>query len=107
MAAGIASIDQPARSSSIARLVPPERLPAAIALNQLNFQSASVIGPAIGGVLIATVGLPGAYLVDVLSFVASLVGDLGDRTAAARSAWSPGRGSPRSARGSASRVAAG
>ncbi len=73
VAAGIASIDQPARSASVARLVPPERLPAAIALNQLNFQSASVIGPAIGGVLIATVGLSGAYLVDALSFVASLI----------------------------------
>ena len=72
VAAGIASIDQPARSSSVARLVPAERLPAAIALNQLNFQSASVVGPAIGGVLIATVGLSGAYLVDALSFVASL-----------------------------------
>jgi MFS family permease len=71
--AGLSAIDQPARSSSIARLVPPERLPSAIALNQLNFQSASVIGPAIGGALIATVGLPGAYVADVLSFTASLV----------------------------------
>lgn len=74
VAAGLSAIDQPARSSSIARLVPPERLPSAIALNQLNFQSASVIGPAIGGALIATVGLPGAYVADVLSFAASLIG---------------------------------
>lgn len=74
VAAALGSIDQPARSSSIARLVPPERLPSAIALNQLNFQSASVIGPAVGGALIATVGLPGTYLVDVLSFAASLAG---------------------------------
>jgi MFS family permease len=74
VAAGLSAIDQPARSSSIARLVPSERLPSAIALNQLNFQSASVIGPAIGGALIATVGLPGAYVADVLSFTASLIG---------------------------------
>jgi MFS family permease len=74
VAAGLSSIDQPARSSSIARLVPRERLPAAIALNQLNFQSASVVGPAIGGVLIATVGLPGAYIADALTFSASLLG---------------------------------
>ncbi|HSL34411.1 MAG TPA: MFS transporter [Candidatus Limnocylindrales bacterium] len=74
VAAGLSAIDQPARSSSIARLVPPERLPSAIALNQLNFQSASVIGPAIGGALIATAGLPGAYFADVLSFTASLIG---------------------------------
>ncbi|HET7473970.1 MAG TPA: MFS transporter [Candidatus Limnocylindrales bacterium] len=67
------AFDQPARASSVPRLVPPSRLPAAIALNQLNFQLQSVIGPAFGGLLIATVGLPGAYGVDVLSFGASLI----------------------------------
>jgi MFS family permease len=74
VAAGLASIDQPARSSAVPRLVPPERLPAAIALGQLNFQIASVIGPAIAGVLIATIGLAGAYGLDVVSFAASFVG---------------------------------
>jgi MFS family permease len=72
--AGLSAVDQPARSSSVPRLVPPQRLPAAIALNQLNFQVGSVVGPAIGGILIATVGLPGAYFADVLSFIASLIG---------------------------------
>jgi MFS family permease len=74
VAAGVGAVDQPTRSSSIPRLVPPERLPAAIALNQINFQVGSVVGPAIGGALIATVGLPGAYFVDVLTFAASLAG---------------------------------
>lgn len=72
VSAGLGSVDQPARSSSIPRLVPAERLPAAIALNQLNFQAASIIGPAVGGLLIATVGIAGAYAVDVVSFGASL-----------------------------------
>lgn len=71
-ASTLGTFDQPARSSSIPRLVPPERLPAAIALNQLNFQAASVVGPAVGGVLIALAGLPAAYGVDVLSFAASI-----------------------------------
>ena len=70
-AAGFSAVDQPARSSAIPRLVPPERLPSAIALNQLNFQMASIVGPAIGGLLIATVGLAGAYAVDLVSFIAS------------------------------------
>jgi MFS family permease len=74
LAAGIGSIDQPARSSAVPRLVPPGRLAAAIALGQLNFQIASVVGPAIAGVLIATVGLAGAYGLDLVSFAASLVG---------------------------------
>jgi MFS family permease len=72
LAAGLGAVDQPTRSSSIARLVPPEHLPAAIALNQLNFQTASIVGPAIGGLLIATVGVAGAYAVDVATFAASL-----------------------------------
>ena len=71
--AAFGAIDQPARTSSIPRLVARERLPAAIALNQLNFQIASVIGPAIAGILIATVGLAGAYVVDVVTFAASFV----------------------------------
>jgi MFS family permease len=70
--AAFASLDSPARTSAIPRLVARERLPAAIALGQLNFQIASVVGPTIAGILIATVGLPAAYLVDVASFSASL-----------------------------------
>src|SRR3954452_22310624 len=60
VAAGLGAVDQPARSSSTPRRVPPERLPAAIALNQLNSQTAFLIGPGFVGILIATVGLPGA-----------------------------------------------
>ena len=73
LAAGLSAVDQPARASAIPRLVPAERLPSAIALNQLNYQMASIVGPAVGGILIATVGLAGAYAVDLVSFVASLV----------------------------------
>lgn len=70
--ASLAAVDMPARSSMTPRLVPRERLPAAIALNQLNFQSASIVGPAVGGVLLATVGVAGAYLVDAVTFSASI-----------------------------------
>ena len=73
VAAGLSAVDQPTRSSAIPRLVPAERLPSAIALNQLNFQMASIVGPALGGILIATVGLAGAYTVDLVSFLASLI----------------------------------
>jgi MFS family permease len=72
VAASLSAIDQPARSSAVPRLVAPERLPAAIALNELNYQASSVVGPAIGGLILATVGVRGAYAVDVLSFGASL-----------------------------------
>ena len=70
--AALTAVDQPARASAIPRLVPPERLPAAIALNQLNYQVASIVGPAVGGLLLATVGIAAAYAVDVVTFLASL-----------------------------------
>jgi MFS family permease len=73
VASAFGAMDQPARSSSVPRLVARERLPAAIALNQLNFQIASVLGPTIAGILIATIGLAGAYFVDVVSFSASFL----------------------------------
>ena len=73
VAAGLSAVDQPARSSAVPRLVPAERLPSALALNQLNYQLASIVGPAIGGIVIATVGLVGAYLVDVASFAAAFL----------------------------------
>ena len=96
-AAGLSAVDQPARASSIPRLVPAVRLPSAIALNQVNFQVGSIVGPAIGGALIATVGLPGAYIVDALSFTASIIGVAGDRAAAAARRRDPARprGDPR------------
>ncbi len=72
VSAGLASMEQPARTASVPRLVPPERLAAALALNQLNIQAAKIVGPAVAGLLLATVGLSGAYLVDALTFVASI-----------------------------------
>ena len=71
--ASLAAVDQPTRGSTIPRLVPPERLASAISLNQLNVQAASVIGPAIGGVLLGTVGVSGAYFVDMLTFGGALL----------------------------------
>ncbi len=72
VAAGLGAIDQPARSSAVPRLVPRERLPAALALGQLNFQLAGVVGPAIGGLVLATLGIAAAYVFDAITFGASI-----------------------------------
>ena len=53
-------------------LVPPEQLPAAAALNGIYGNFGAVAGPALGGVLIAAIGLPLTYAFDVLTFGASL-----------------------------------
>ncbi len=72
-AAGLGAIDQPARSSAIPRLVPRERLQAAIAIGQVNYQAAGVIGPALGGVILLLFGVAVGYLVDALTFLAAIV----------------------------------
>jgi MFS family permease len=72
VAAGLGAMDQPARSSAVPRLVPRERLPAALALGQLNFQAAGVVGPAIGGLVIASLGIAAGYAFDVITFAAAI-----------------------------------
>jgi MFS family permease len=49
-------------------LVPREHLPNAISLNTIMFQTASVVGPSLGGVLIATASVGWVYLANALSF---------------------------------------
>jgi MFS family permease len=73
LSAGLASIDQPARASSIPRLVPPHRLPAAIALNTAVFNASAIVGPAVGGIVLAMAGIAAAYVLDVLTYLAAIV----------------------------------
>ena len=54
-------------------LVPEEQIVAASNLNGLYSNLGAVAGPAAAGLLIAAVGLPLTYLIDVVSFGASLV----------------------------------
>jgi len=61
-------LDRPTRSAATPALVGPINLPAALALNQLLLQLSIVIGPALGGLLIANVSMASAYWVDTISF---------------------------------------
>lgn len=70
--AGLAGIDYPTRSAMTPRLVGRDLVPAALALGQLMFNATMLVGPAIGGVVIARLGLNWAYGLDVASFVASI-----------------------------------
>jgi MFS family permease len=72
VSASFSAIDQPARGSLVPTLVERSELPAAIALNQMLFQTAAVVGPAVGGVVIASYGVAAAYWVDVISFAAAI-----------------------------------
>jgi MFS family permease len=67
------ALGSPALRSLTPRLVPEDQLASASLLNSAYHSLAAVGGPATGGLLIATIGLTGTYLVDVATFAASLV----------------------------------
>jgi MFS family permease len=69
----VAAFNQPARLALIPALVPPGDLTAAVAVNSVVFNLARFIGPAAAGLIIATVGIPIAYGVNALTFVAFLI----------------------------------
>jgi MFS family permease len=68
----IDGIGRPSHSSLVPRIVTIEEIPAASALLALIQSVGLILGPALAGVLIATIGLTGTYLVDAVTFSASL-----------------------------------
>src|SRR3954453_12858530 len=67
----INAFDTPARQAFVVEMVEDRRdLPNAIALNSSMFNGARLIGPSIGGVLIALVGEGGCFLLDGVSSLA-------------------------------------
>lgn len=70
----INAFDIPARQSFIVELVGKEDLTNAIALNSATFNAARIIGPAVGGVLVAGVGTGWCFAINAVSFGAVIVG---------------------------------
>ena len=53
LSSAVSSFDQPARAALLPRLVPPEDLANAVALQTLAFNTAATLGPTLAGVCIA------------------------------------------------------
>src|SRR5881409_1728394 len=66
----INALDLPARQSFVVELTGREDLSNAIALNSAAFNTARVVGPAIAGVLVATIGEGGCFWLNALSYLA-------------------------------------
>jgi predicted MFS family arabinose efflux permease len=64
--------DNPSRWAMVYRLVGPDDLQNAVALNQGLQNTARIVGPAIGGVLIATFGVGWCFAANAVSFLAVL-----------------------------------
>jgi MFS family permease len=77
--AALAAVSAPARQTFIPALLPARLLPAGMALNRISFQIVLTAGPALAGLIAAGphLGLRACYLIDVVTFAASLYGVLG------------------------------
>ncbi|HYK89628.1 MAG TPA: MFS transporter [Acidobacteriota bacterium] len=73
LSASAGSFDSPARQSLVPNLVPREDLPNAISLVTIMFQIASVAGPSLAGIVIASLGVGWVYAVNALSFLVVIV----------------------------------
>ena len=71
--AALDGLQRPSADAILPRLVSHQDLPAASALMSLRWQTGVIMGPAIAGILLATSGTGTAYLVDVATFVISVV----------------------------------
>jgi MFS family permease len=70
----ISAFEIPARQSLVIELVGHEDLPGAIALNSSGFNIARVIGPSVGAIVIAKLGIAWCFGVNALSYVTVLAG---------------------------------
>jgi MFS family permease len=65
--------DNPVRQTIVVEMVGPDLLTNAISLNSVNFNAGRIVGPAIAGALIVTIGISPCFLINALSYVAVVV----------------------------------
>ncbi|MFM7949494.1 MAG: MFS transporter [Actinomycetales bacterium] len=70
--AALSGLKRPSQEAILPRLVGHHDLPSASALMSLRWQFGGIVGPSVGGLLVASYGASAGYLVDCLTFVISL-----------------------------------
>jgi MFS family permease len=73
LAAAALSFDNPARQAMVPSLVPREHLTNALSLNTTAFQSGTILGPSLAGLVIAGFNVGAVYVIDAASFVGVLI----------------------------------
>lgn len=63
------SVDNPARQALVREMVPHEQVRNAVTLNSVIANASRAVGPAVAGVLIATVGIGVSFLVNAVTFL--------------------------------------
>lgn len=70
--AALSGLKRPSQEAILPRLVGHHDLPSASALMSLRWQFGGIVGPSVGGLLVASYGASAGYLVDCVTFVISL-----------------------------------
>jgi MFS family permease len=97
-------LDAPARQALTFAMVGRDELPNAVALNSSLFNAARVVGPAVGGALVAAVGVGACFTLNAASYLAVLAGLLAMRPGELHPVERPER-PPRFLRGTAEALA--
>jgi MFS family permease len=86
------AFDNPARRAFVVEMVPEEDIPNAVSLNSALMTGSRVVGPALGGLLVTTVGFGWAFALDGVSYIAVLAALAMMSTAALRPSTPTPRG---------------
>ena len=70
MTGAVQIIDWPARQAFVYEMVGPSEIPNAVSLNTSLFNAARVTGPAVGGAIIAALGVALCFAINAVSFLA-------------------------------------
>ncbi len=68
----VAALDNPVRQTFVAEMVPADRLPNAVGLNSASFNAARLLGPGVAGLLIAAVGAGWVFIINGVTFGATI-----------------------------------
>ncbi len=63
------ALNNPSWQASVGDLVPRPVLPAAVSLNSVGFNITRSVGPAIGGIIVASFGAAAAFAVNAMSYI--------------------------------------
>ncbi|WP_062518351.1 MFS transporter [Demequina gelatinilytica] len=69
----VSAFDGPARQTFVSDLVPPASLPNAVGLNSASFNAARLIGPGLAGLLIAVIGSGWVFVLNAVSYAATII----------------------------------
>lgn len=68
-----AALNAPAWQASVGAMVPREDVPSAVTLNSMGFNLARSVGPAIGGLIVATLGAGAAFTFNAVSYLGLII----------------------------------